>query len=82
MTNQEWTSIEKLVDMIALVSELKAENKLLKEWNDELRKQKNISSNFHVSQKLPTTEDVKRWYAILVGMNEDAMQKDMEATFG
>ena len=34
-----------------------------------------------VIRRLPTAEDVKRWYQLLVGINEDAMQKDMEATF-
>jgi len=40
-----------------------------------------ISSNMPVIRRLPTTEDVKRWHQLLVGINEEAMQKDMEATF-
>jgi hypothetical protein len=29
---------------------------------------------------LPNAEDVKRWYQLLVGKSEEAMQKDIEAT--
>lgn len=39
-----------------------------------------ISSNTVLADRLPNAEDVKRWYQLLVGMSEDAMQKDIEAT--
>lgn len=48
----------------------------------ELNEVKIISSNLPVSRRLPTSEDVKRWHQILTGLGEEAMQKDMEATFG
>ena len=34
-----------------------------------------------VMRRLPTSEDVKRWHALLVGQGEEAMLKDIEATF-
>lgn len=34
-----------------------------------------------VMRRLPTSEDVKRWHALLVGQGEEVMQKDIEATF-
>ena len=34
-----------------------------------------------VMRRLPTSEDVKRWHALLVGQGNEAMQKDIEATF-
>lgn len=30
--------------------------------------------------RLPNAEDVKRWYQMLVGKREEAMQKDIQAT--
>lgn len=43
-------------------------------------KVKNLSSNTVLADRLPNAEDVKRWYQLLVGKSEDAMQKDIEAT--
>ena len=42
---------------------------------------KNLSSNTMLADRLPNAEDVKRWYQLLVGKSEEAMQKDIEATF-
>lgn len=57
----------------------------MKELADASKREvKVVSKNFvkpDVIRRLPTTEDVKRWYQLLVGINEEAMQKDMEATF-
>lgn len=39
-----------------------------------------ISSNPMLSDRLPNSEDVKRWYQLLVGKSEIEMQKDIEAT--
>lgn len=41
---------------------------------------KNISSKPMLAYRLPNAEDVKRWYQLLVGKSEEAMQKDIEAT--
>lgn len=54
---------------------------LLQVWNEcEQQKVKNLSSKPMLADRLPNAEDVKRWYQLLVGMGEDAMQKDIEAT--
>lgn len=50
-------------------------------WNEcEQEKVKNLSSKPMLADRLPNAEDVKRWYQLLVGKSEDAMQKDIEAT--
>jgi len=41
---------------------------------------KNLSSNTLLADRLPSAEDVKRWYQLLVGKGEIEMQKDIEAT--
>ena len=41
---------------------------------------KNISSKPVLADRLPTSEDVKRWLEMLVGQGEDDMRKDIEAT--
>lgn len=58
-----------VTELVNEVAELYAESKV-----------KNISSNTMLADRLPNAEDVKRWYQLLVGIGEDAMQKDIEAT--
>lgn len=54
---------------------------LLQVWNEcEQEKVKNLSSKPMLADRLPNAEDVKRWYQLLVGISEEAMQKDIEAT--
>lgn len=49
-------------------------------YYDAVSQQSKISSNTLLADRLPTTEDVKRWYQLLVGKSEIEMQKDIEAT--
>ena len=58
-----------VTELVNEVAELYAESKV-----------KNISPNTMLADRLPNTEDIKRWYQLLVGLGEDAMQKDIEAT--
>jgi hypothetical protein len=54
---------------------------LLQVWNEcEHEKVKNLSSKPMLADRLPNAEDVKRWYQLLVGIGEDVMRKDIEAT--
>lgn len=54
---------------------------LLQVWNEcEQEKVNNLSSKPILADRLPNAEDVKRWHQLLVGIGEDAMRKDIEAT--
>ena len=37
-----------------------------------------ISSNLMLAESCPSSEDIKRWYALLVGKGEKAMLADMQ----
>lgn len=81
MTNTEL----KLIEMGLEVAKMKGEYDAQLREIDYLRSALLAKQNFikpDVSRRLPTTEDIKRWYQLLVGINKEAMQKDMEATFG
>ena len=65
--------------MHPIIKELKPSEQVKK----FLEARKVASKNFvkpDVSGRLPNAEDVKRWFQLLVGINEKAMQKDIKAT--
>jgi hypothetical protein len=53
---------------------------MVKSFIDRRNVVNKISSNPMLADRLPNAEDVKRWYQLLVGKSEEAMQKDIEAT--
>ena len=80
------TTLEmKLVEMGLEVAKMKGEYDAQLREIDYLRSALQAKQNFikpDVSRRLPTTEDIKRWYQLLVGIGEEKMKADIEATFG
>ena len=80
------TTLEmKLVEMGLEVAKMKGEYDTQLREIDYLRSALQAKQNFiksDVSRRLPTTEDIKRWYQLLVGVGEEKMKADIEATFG
>ena len=70
--------IKEIQQETAYLESVSVQQALLKVWNETEQEQLRIGA---VMRRLPTSEDVKRWHAILVGQGEEAMQKDIEATF-
>lgn len=70
--------IKEIQQETAYPESVSVQQALLKVWNETEQKQLRIGA---VMRRLPTSEDVKRWHAILVGQGEESMQKDIEATF-
>lgn len=70
--------IKEIQQETAYPESVSVQQALLKVWNETEQEQLRIGA---VMRRLPTCEDVKRWHALLVGQGEEAMQKDIEATF-
>ena len=70
--------IKEIQQETAYPESVSVQQALLKVWNECEQEQLRIGA---VMRRLPTSEDVKRWHAILVGQGEEAMQKDIKATF-